>query len=213
MFFVSLCFHKEVNSLPSPLKTLNSHRLLFLHCWGKKAEWSSCKNRTNVQKHDATVVFNYRFNHKGSCYLPWRVKVLFHRSVVQMCVCVSPATNAGMIAGATVGSVLVFIFIILFLIYLLRRKRDYEEDRANDIKLDSLSQYCCVACVHVPKCMSVSLSPLLRHSLSLSLLSFSPLHPQGGRSGAQAHLVGQEHRLRIGRGLQERHTLLHHHHC
>uniref|UniRef100_A0A8C7CLP4 Endothelial cell adhesion molecule a n=1 Tax=Oncorhynchus kisutch TaxID=8019 RepID=A0A8C7CLP4_ONCKI len=78
------------------------------------------------------------------------------------------STNAGMIAGATVGSVLVFIFIILFLIYLLRRKRDYEEDRANDIKLDSLSQYCCVACVHVPKCMSASLSPLLP-------LSFPPL--------------------------------------
>ncbi|XP_035637871.1 endothelial cell-selective adhesion molecule-like [Oncorhynchus keta] len=47
------------------------------------------------------------------------------------------STNAGMIAGATVGSVLVFIFIILFLIYLLRRKRDYEEDRANDIKEDA----------------------------------------------------------------------------
>ncbi|XP_071183241.1 endothelial cell-selective adhesion molecule-like isoform X2 [Salvelinus alpinus] len=47
------------------------------------------------------------------------------------------STNAGMIAGATVGSVLVFIFIILFLVYLLRRKRDYEEERANDIKEDA----------------------------------------------------------------------------
>ncbi|XP_041742288.1 endothelial cell-selective adhesion molecule-like isoform X2 [Coregonus clupeaformis] len=47
------------------------------------------------------------------------------------------STNAGMIAGATVGSVLGFIFIILFLVCLLRRRRDYEEDRANDIKEDA----------------------------------------------------------------------------
>ncbi|KAJ7996926.1 hypothetical protein DPEC_G00223580 [Dallia pectoralis] len=47
------------------------------------------------------------------------------------------ATNAGMIAGATVGCLLALIFIVLFLIYLLKRKRDTEEDLANDIKEDA----------------------------------------------------------------------------
>ena len=51
-----------------------------------------------------------------------------------VCVCVLPATNSGMIAGATVGSVFGFIFIFLFLIFLLKRRRDTEEDLANDIK-------------------------------------------------------------------------------
>uniref|UniRef100_A0A4W5NLW9 Endothelial cell adhesion molecule a n=1 Tax=Hucho hucho TaxID=62062 RepID=A0A4W5NLW9_9TELE len=47
------------------------------------------------------------------------------------------SNNAGMIAGATVGSVLGLIFIILFLVGLLRRRRDSEEDLANDIKEDA----------------------------------------------------------------------------
>ncbi|XP_056140431.1 endothelial cell adhesion molecule a [Lampris incognitus] len=47
------------------------------------------------------------------------------------------STNAGVIAGATVGSVVGFIIIILFLIFLIRRGRDNEDDMANDIKEDA----------------------------------------------------------------------------
>lgn len=44
------------------------------------------------------------------------------------------ATNAGVIAGATVGSVVGFILILLVLIFLWTRRRDTEDDLANDIK-------------------------------------------------------------------------------
>ncbi|KAL0994531.1 hypothetical protein UPYG_G00123560 [Umbra pygmaea] len=47
------------------------------------------------------------------------------------------ATNAGVIAGATVAAILGLIFIILFLVFLMRRKRDSEDDDANDIKEDA----------------------------------------------------------------------------
>ncbi|KAM4620956.1 endothelial cell adhesion molecule a [Polymixia lowei] len=47
------------------------------------------------------------------------------------------STNAGMIAGATVGSVVGFIILLLFLIFLLKRRRDSEDDMANDIKEDA----------------------------------------------------------------------------
>ncbi len=50
--------------------------------------------------------------------------------------CVLPAaTNVGMIVGATVGSVAGFIFLLLVcLIFLMRRRRDSEDDMANEIK-------------------------------------------------------------------------------
>lgn len=47
------------------------------------------------------------------------------------------ATNAGVIAGATVGSVVGFILILLVLIFLWTRRRDTEDDLANDIKEDA----------------------------------------------------------------------------
>ncbi|XP_041948121.1 endothelial cell adhesion molecule a [Alosa sapidissima] len=47
------------------------------------------------------------------------------------------ATNAGVIAGATVGSVIGFILILLVLIFLWTRRRDTEDDLANDIKEDA----------------------------------------------------------------------------
>ncbi|KAI1893504.1 hypothetical protein AGOR_G00124400 [Albula goreensis] len=50
---------------------------------------------------------------------------------------VSTPNNAGVIAGATVGSVVGFVAIVLFLVFILRRRRDTEEDMANDIKEDA----------------------------------------------------------------------------
>ncbi|XP_072515266.1 endothelial cell adhesion molecule a [Salminus brasiliensis] len=47
------------------------------------------------------------------------------------------STNAGVIAGATVGAVVGFVLIVLFIIFLWTRRRDTEEDLANDIKEDA----------------------------------------------------------------------------
>lgn len=45
------------------------------------------------------------------------------------------ATNAGMIAGATIGAFVGLILIIIVIIFLwTRRRKDSEEDLANDIK-------------------------------------------------------------------------------
>ncbi|KAM8834479.1 endothelial cell adhesion molecule a [Synchiropus picturatus] len=48
------------------------------------------------------------------------------------------ATNVGVIVGATVGSVAGFIFLLLIcLVFFLRRRRDGEDDMANEIKEDA----------------------------------------------------------------------------
>ncbi|XP_072302997.1 endothelial cell adhesion molecule a [Eucyclogobius newberryi] len=48
------------------------------------------------------------------------------------------STNAGMIAGAVVGSVVGFLFLLLLcILYLLKRRRDNEDDMANEIKEDA----------------------------------------------------------------------------
>ncbi|KAM3868875.1 endothelial cell adhesion molecule a [Diretmus argenteus] len=47
------------------------------------------------------------------------------------------STNAGVIAGATVGSIVGFILLLLFLLFLVKRSRDNEDDMANDIKEDA----------------------------------------------------------------------------
>lgn len=45
------------------------------------------------------------------------------------------AANAGVIAGATVGALVGLILIILVIVFMCtRRKKDTEEDLANDIK-------------------------------------------------------------------------------
>ncbi|XP_063062291.1 endothelial cell-selective adhesion molecule [Engraulis encrasicolus] len=50
---------------------------------------------------------------------------------------VSTPTSAGVIAGAAVGSVLGLVAIILFLVFIFRRRRDTEEEIANEIKEDA----------------------------------------------------------------------------
>uniref|UniRef100_A0A3P8T1U8 Endothelial cell adhesion molecule a n=1 Tax=Amphiprion percula TaxID=161767 RepID=A0A3P8T1U8_AMPPE len=48
------------------------------------------------------------------------------------------STNVGMIVGATVGSVVGFIFLLLIcLVFLVKRRRDNEDDMANEIKEDA----------------------------------------------------------------------------
>uniref|UniRef100_UPI0037E8239E endothelial cell adhesion molecule a n=1 Tax=Semicossyphus pulcher TaxID=241346 RepID=UPI0037E8239E len=48
------------------------------------------------------------------------------------------SNNVGMIVGATVGSVVGFIFILLIcLVFLMKRRRDNEDDMANEIKEDA----------------------------------------------------------------------------
>lgn len=47
------------------------------------------------------------------------------------------STNAGMIAGVTVGCIVALILIILFLVFMWTRRKDTEEDLANDIKEDA----------------------------------------------------------------------------
>ncbi|KAM6933584.1 endothelial cell-selective adhesion molecule isoform 1-T1 [Xenentodon cancila] len=47
------------------------------------------------------------------------------------------SSNAGMIAAATLGSVVGLVAMVLFLIFLLKRRRDSEEEMANEIKEDA----------------------------------------------------------------------------
>ncbi|KAM3875484.1 endothelial cell-selective adhesion molecule [Diretmus argenteus] len=47
------------------------------------------------------------------------------------------SSNAGMIAAATLGSIVGLVAIVLFLIFILRRRRDTEEEIANEIKEDA----------------------------------------------------------------------------
>ncbi|XP_069390145.1 endothelial cell-selective adhesion molecule isoform X3 [Paralichthys olivaceus] len=47
------------------------------------------------------------------------------------------SSNAGMIAAATLGSVVGLMAMVLFLIFILRRRRDTEEEIANEIKEDA----------------------------------------------------------------------------
>lgn len=48
------------------------------------------------------------------------------------------STNVGMIVGAVVGSVVGFLFLVLLcILYLLKRRRDNEDDMANEIKEDA----------------------------------------------------------------------------
>ncbi|XP_064207139.1 endothelial cell adhesion molecule a [Anguilla rostrata] len=50
---------------------------------------------------------------------------------------INTSSSAGVIAGATVGSVLVFLALLLILIFFLKRRKDSEDDIANDIKEDA----------------------------------------------------------------------------
>ncbi|KAK5868782.1 hypothetical protein PBY51_009762 [Eleginops maclovinus] len=47
------------------------------------------------------------------------------------------SSNAGMIAAATLGSIVGLVAMVLFLIFILKRKRDTEEEMANEIKEDA----------------------------------------------------------------------------
>lgn len=44
------------------------------------------------------------------------------------------ASNAGVIAAATLGSIVGLVAMVLLLIFILKRRRDTEEEIANEIK-------------------------------------------------------------------------------
>ncbi|CAG08902.1 unnamed protein product [Tetraodon nigroviridis] len=49
------------------------------------------------------------------------------------------SSNGGVIAAATLGSIVGLVAMVLFLIFILRKKRDTEEEIANEIKEDALA--------------------------------------------------------------------------
>lgn len=54
-----------------------------------------------------------------------------------------PASNGGVIAAATLGSIVGLVAMVLFLIFILRRRRDTEEEIANEIKSVPAEYLCC----------------------------------------------------------------------
>ncbi|KAI3373316.1 hypothetical protein L3Q82_006390 [Scortum barcoo] len=76
------------------------------------------------------------------------------------------STNVGMIVGATVGSVVGFIFLLLLcLVFLVKRRRDNEDDLANEIKLQSTPQRALLPPQQPPPPAALPPAPPLRHRL------------------------------------------------
>lgn len=80
------------------------------------------------------------------------------------------STNVGMIVGAVVGSVVGFLFLVLLcILYLLKRRRDSEDDMANEIKEDA----------QAPKRVSwakSNMSDIISKNGTLSSIGSSPRH-------------------------------------
>ncbi|XP_030633951.1 endothelial cell-selective adhesion molecule [Chanos chanos] len=93
---------------------------------------------------------------------------------------VSSPNNAWVIAGATVGSVVGLVALILFLIFLLRRSRDTEEEMANDIKEDAQAPK------RVSWAKSNTGSDIISKNGTLSSIATSP-HPGDPRYQANNH--------------------------
>ncbi|XP_051973984.1 endothelial cell-selective adhesion molecule-like [Xyrauchen texanus] len=81
------------------------------------------------------------------------------------------STNAGVIAGATVGCVVGLILIILFLVFIWTRRKDTEEDLANEIKEDAQAPK------RVSWAKSGTGSDIISKNGTLSSIHTSP-HPQ-----------------------------------
>ncbi|KAG7471335.1 hypothetical protein MATL_G00123530 [Megalops atlanticus] len=103
---------------------------------------------------------------------------------------VSASTNAGVIAGATVGSVVGFVAIVLFLVFILRRRRDTEEDMANDIKEDAQAPK------RVSWAKSGTGSDIISKNGTLSSIATSPplqdLHPHPHPHNHYPHLPASD---------------------
>uniref|UniRef100_A0A667YVX5 Endothelial cell adhesion molecule a n=1 Tax=Myripristis murdjan TaxID=586833 RepID=A0A667YVX5_9TELE len=93
------------------------------------------------------------------------------------------STNVGMIVGAVVGSVIGFIFLLLILfVFLMKRRRDSEDDMANDIKEDA----------QAPKRVSWAKSgmgsDIISKNGTLSSITSSPHHKEPSHHNNHHHL-------------------------
>uniref|UniRef100_A0A3B4BMF3 Ig-like domain-containing protein n=1 Tax=Periophthalmus magnuspinnatus TaxID=409849 RepID=A0A3B4BMF3_9GOBI len=89
------------------------------------------------------------------------------------------STNVGMIVGAVVGSVVGFLFLLLLcILYLLKKRRDNEDDMANEIKEDA----------QAPKRVSWAKSnmgsDIISKNGTLSSIASSPRHHQAASDTA-----------------------------
>ncbi|XP_034406664.1 endothelial cell adhesion molecule a [Cyclopterus lumpus] len=92
------------------------------------------------------------------------------------------SSNVGMIAGATVGSVVGFIFLLICLVFLVKRRRDNEDDMANEIKEDA----------QAPKRVSWAKSgmgsDIISKNGTLSSIASSPHHREPSHDHNNHHL-------------------------
>uniref|UniRef100_A0A3B4WHL7 Endothelial cell adhesion molecule a n=1 Tax=Seriola lalandi dorsalis TaxID=1841481 RepID=A0A3B4WHL7_SERLL len=96
------------------------------------------------------------------------------------------STNAGVIAGATVGSVIGFIFLLLIcLFFVVKRRRDSEDDIANEIKEDA----------QAPKRVSWAKSgmgsDIISKNGTLSSIASSPHHKEPSHNNNHHHHLQQ----------------------
>ncbi|XP_053729149.1 endothelial cell-selective adhesion molecule isoform X1 [Synchiropus splendidus] len=112
------------------------------------------------------------------------------------------STNAGMIAAATLGSVVGLVAMLLFLIFILRRRRDTEEEIANEIKEDAQAPK------RVSWAKSTTGSDIVSKNGTLSSIATSPLprdnhqpnfhYPYSPTSGTDSSSVINAYQLRPG---------------
>ncbi|KAK9536040.1 hypothetical protein VZT92_005858 [Zoarces viviparus] len=95
------------------------------------------------------------------------------------------STNVGMIVGATLGSVIGFIFLLLCLLFLVKRRRDNEDDMANEIKEDA----------QAPKRVSWAKSgmgsDIISKNGTLSSIASSPHHNEPSHNHNNHHHLHQ----------------------
>ncbi|KAG7322122.1 hypothetical protein KOW79_014980 [Hemibagrus wyckioides] len=82
---------------------------------------------------------------------------------------VSTPSNAWLIAGATMGSVVGFVALVLFLVFILRRECDTEEEMANEIKEDAQAPK------RVSWAKSATASDIISKNGTLSSIANSPV--------------------------------------
>ncbi|XP_055082805.1 endothelial cell adhesion molecule a [Periophthalmus magnuspinnatus] len=98
------------------------------------------------------------------------------------------STNVGMIVGAVVGSVVGFLFLLLLcILYLLKKRRDNEDDMANEIKEDA----------QAPKRVSWAKSnmgsDIISKNGTLSSIASSPRHHQPSHHHHDNHHHNNHH--------------------
>ncbi|XP_065816133.1 endothelial cell-selective adhesion molecule isoform X2 [Labrus bergylta] len=114
------------------------------------------------------------------------------------------SSNAGVVAAATLGSIVGLVAMVLFLIFILRRKRDTEEEIANEIKEDAQAPK------RVSWAKSNTGSDIVSKNGTLSSIATSPRprdpsapnfnYPYSPMSASDASSVINTYQLRPGEG-------------